>query len=1127
MSILDSFAWQIAQISHQKSQFLLVITANNHELNALREKVSFFHPHLNILEFPDWETLPYDHISPPSELVTQRLLTLSRLNQQSHGIIITTVTALAQRLAPRQYIESRIFQFSKQDQLDITALEKQLAHSGYQRVSQVRAIGEFAVRGSVLDAFAVGARLPFRLDLDMDKIENLWYFDPETQLTKTSCEQIRLIPPREFPHLEENINYFKVQWASIFGEDTCSSPVYQQLRPNTYPPGIEYYLPLFFEKTETLFDYLPSDTQWVSGISLNTQFDHFWQQLERRYEQLKFNKQRPILPPSQLYQMPSNLLEKLHHLPKLSIPEHLQPTALPSFANSQALKIFLETHTNRSDFTKILFCTPRPSQRENIIQALAKINYHPKFAESWMHFLETNEPVQITLSPLQNGFWLKNEAIIVIPAHYILLNTSNAPQAKHPSNSAAAPHQAFTLSQLLGLKKDAPVVHIDHGIGRYLGLEVLSTGEYQTEFITLAYANDTKLYVPITDIDQISPYRGQENPVLNALNTESWRKTKKKALSQLKDTAAELLEIYAKRAHSKGFAFKPPNEDYIAFANACGFETTPDQTKAIEHVIHDLCDNKPMDRLVCGDVGFGKTEVAMRAAFLAVQSGKQVAVLAPTTLLVDQHYRNFRDRFADWPITIEWLSRFRTSTENRIAQKNLAEGHVDIIIGTHALLSKKIQFKNLGLLIVDEEHHFGVQQKERLKSLKKEIDVLTLTATPIPRTLQSTLSGLRELSIIATPPIGRLPIQTFITPREPTLIREAILRELSRGGQVYFVHNHIVSLERVIRDLKKWVPEAHIIAAHGQLPEHELEERMTLFYQQHYNVLVCTSIIETGLDIPTANTLIVDRADHFGLAQLHQLRGRVGRSRHQAYAYFLTPHEAALTSQAKKRLEALGALTHLGSGFSLATHDLDIRGAGELLGEHQSGVIKGVGFSLYMELLEQTIEALKKGESVEEFSTLSKEIRIDLQLPAFIPSDYIPDVGIRLQYYKRLSQAKNLQELNTIQLELIEKRGMPPQQVHYLFELAELKWHAKFLSIQILEAGKKGGWIEFKDNLTIDPLRIIQLVQQDPKHFKLETNGTAGQQQRLKFIWDTSIENEHRIEAVKKVLTRLEKENIY
>lgn len=1114
---LDALAGWLTHLSQSNPHPILVLTQNNRQAEQLQGSLQFFAPTLKILNFPDWETLAYDKTSPPLGHTTQRLLTLNETLSFTQGILLTSAIGILQRLAPKHWIAAHSFQFSKNTSLDLQALQKRLTESGYQRVSQVLAPGEFANRGSILDFFPLGSRHAIRLDTDSETIDSLRYFSPETQEVNTPCDHIQITPAREFPLSEQGVQQFQKQWKQHWSDIT--SPLYQRLTKNSYPPGIEYYLPLFFEQTHTLLDYLPTHSHCVVLKSAQQQLYYVWQQIQTRYEQMRHDTTWPLLPPQKWCQSPEDLMQQLQQFSGTEIT--LAPCELTTQLNHLSLEqphLFKQMLATTLSGYKILFCAERPSEQENLLQQLKKINIAPTPYNCWPDFLKNNSRMGILLSPIMQSILLQEPKVALIPI--AALNTP-VEKSQIQTHLSSPKTQALSLRTSSELPVGAFTVHRDHGIGQYLGLELIKTSMQEAEFLALAYAEGAKLYVPITDIHLISRYNGLETPPLDHLNTERWQKTKRKALAQLRDVAAELLDIYAQRAATLGFAFPKPDEDYRTFEASFNFEETPDQKTAIAAVIHDLCCNQPMDRLICGDVGFGKTEIAMRAAFIAVQAGKQVAILTPTTLLAEQHYRKFQDRFANWPVQIDWISRFRTPAEGKVVLEKLRQGVIDIIIGTHTLLGKQIVFKELGLVIIDEEHHFGVHQKEHLKNLKANIDVLTLTATPIPRTLQMAFSGLRELSIIATPPIGRLAIKNVITQREPGIIREAILRELLRGGQVYFVHNRIQTLNKVAQEIAKWIPEARIAVAHGQLPEHELENRMSDFYQQRCNILVCTSIIETGLDIPTANTLIVDRAMHFGLAQLHQLRGRVGRARHQAYAYFLISNSEDLTRDAKKRLEALEGLGELGAGFNLASHDLDIRGAGELLGNQQSGVIHGIGISLYMELLEQTIKALKQGQEPLTHLLNPENITVELHLPALLPTDYLPDVSKRLHYYQSIAQALDTQTLDQIQIELIDRYGLLPKPAQYLFQITPLKWLAKTLGITKIEAGTKGGRLTFNPKTTQLHLPLlIQLIQSSPQKYQLKPASTSSIYQYLYFKSEDTTP-EQRIESIHQMLTQL------
>jgi len=1100
----SSLALAISQVAKKAHRPILVITADNLTANRLEEELNFFIPELEVFTFPDWETLPYDNFSPHQDLISQRLLTLSRLPTISQGILIVPITTLMQRISPKQFLEGNSFHFNRGDKINLDEMRRQLERSGYRCVTQVMEHGEFAIRGSILDLFPTGSPSPFRMDLFDDEIETIRTFDPETQRSIDIIDKINLLPAREFPLTEEAISHFRQTWREKFPGNPLACPIYEDVSQGFCPPGIEYYLPLFFPTTQLLFDYLPTNSFALLVGDIHKNAEHFWQEINERYEQCRYDVERPILPPTEIYVPVNDLFTIVNNFPLISLqPDTVAEGAgkfnfvtkkIPDIAinhkSEQPLEKLQNFLTETSD--KILFCAESAGRREVLMDLLNTIQLRPHTCNNWHEFLDTKETFNITVAPLDEGLSLTEPAITLIAeSQFFGMQVMQRRRRKAKAFDSDA-----IVRNLAELNIGAAVVHIDHGVGRYLGLQTLQVGDHETEFLTLEYADTNKLYVPVSSLHLISRYSGAdlEHAPLHHLGTGQWEKAKRKAQEQIRDVAAELLDIYARRAAHKGHAFSNPNGQYQAFSATFPFEETPDQQQAIEQVIQDMTAEKPMDRLICGDVGFGKTEVAMRAAFIAIQEGKQVAILVPTTLLAQQHYQNFKDRFADWPVQIEVISRFRSTQEQKNILDRLKLGTVDIVIGTHKLLQKDIQFKNLGLLIIDEEHRFGVQQKEKLKSLRSEVDILTLTATPIPRTLNLAMSGLRELSIIATPPARRLSIKTFVRERQSSLIREAIMRELLRGGQVYFLHNQVDTIEKTAQEIQELIPEARIGIAHGQLRERELERVMSDFYHQRFNVLVCTTIIETGIDVPSANTIIMDRADKFGLAQLHQLRGRVGRSHHQAYAYLMTPNKKVMTSDAIKRLDAIASLEDLGAGFTLATHDLEIRGAGELLGEQQSGNMHAIGFSLYVELLEHAVKALKSGKEPSLEKPLHTGTEVDLQISALIPEAYLADVHTRLVFYKRIANAPSSEALQEIQAEMIDRFGLLPEATKNLFRVTEIKFKAQSLGIKKIDASAQGGRIEFSEKPNIDPATIIHFIQRYPQQYKLE--GPS----RLKFI---------------------------
>lgn len=1085
----------IAEAARNAQRFTLLLTDNSQSAERLKEELAFFAPELPVLHFPDWETLPYDVFSPHQDIISQRIATLYQLPQLQQGILVVPINTALHRLAPKSFMIDASLMLDVGQKLDVEQMRSRLQASGYQCVDTVYEHGEFAVRGALLDLFPMGSETPYRIDLFDDEIETLRTFDPESQRSIEQVDSIRLLPAREFPLDKQARSAFRARFREHFDVDFRRCPIYQDLSGDIIPAGIEAYLPLFFEDTSTLFDYLPSDAQVFSMQGVDAAVEAFWQDIRSRYEERRGDIERPLLAPAHLFLAIDEYYAALKNHPRIVIDaqeiapgvgrERLPVHAFPDLSlDARAaeplskIKEFLTQFTGRT-----LFTVETAGRREVLLELLQRIEVQPDEVTSWEDFLTSEIKIAICVVPIEAGLLLDD--IALIPESALL--GQRVMQRRRREKNRDANHENV-IRNLTELREGAPVVHIDHGVGRYQGLVTLEIENQSTEFLMLEYADQAKLYVPVANLHLIARYTGSDDSSapLHRLGTEQWQKAKRKAAEQVRDVAAELLNIYAMRAARKGFAFTNPGLDYNTFSAAFPFEETPDQQVAIDHVRNDMLSGKPMDRLICGDVGFGKTEVAMRAAFIAVHSGKQVAVLVPTTLLAQQHYNSFRDRFADWPVQVEVMSRFKTSKETNQALSNLADGETDIIIGTHKLLQSDVKFKDLGLVIIDEEHRFGVRQKEKLKALRSEVDILTLTATPIPRTLNMAFAGMRDMSIIATPPARRLSVRTFVMQREDAVIKEALLRELLRGGQVYFLHNDVKTIEKCAADLAALVPEARIGIGHGQMHERELEQVMADFYHNRYNVLVASTIIETGIDIPNANTIIIDRADKFGLAQLHQLRGRVGRSHHQAYAYLLTPPKRSMTVDAQKRLEAISEAQDLGAGFMLATHDLEIRGAGELLGDGQSGEIQAIGFTLYMEMLERAVESIQKGGDIDLEQPLDSGIDINLRIPALIPDEYLPDVHTRLILYKRISSAKNSNDLKDLQVEMIDRFGLLPDPAKNLIRVTELKLQAEALGILKVDAGPHGGRIEFSSDTCVDPIKLIKLIQSQPNHYRFE-----------------------------------------
>ncbi|MAL91763.1 MAG: transcription-repair coupling factor [Pseudomonas sp.] len=1084
----------IAEAANNAERFTLLLTADSQSSERLQEELAFFAPELPVLHFPDWETLPYDLFSPHQDIVSQRIATLYQLPELSHGVLVVPITTALHRLAPKRFLLGSSLVLDVGQKLDVEQMRLRLEAAGYRCVDTVYEHGEFAVRGALIDLFPMGSALPYRIDLFDDEIETLRTFDPENQRSIDKVESIRLMPAREFPLKKEAVTGFRARFRERFDVDFRRCPIYQDLSTGITPAGIEYYLPLFYEETATLFDYLPEDSQVFSLPGIEQAAEQFWNDVRNRYEERRVDPERPLLPPAELFMPVEDCFARLKLWPRVVASqqdvepgigrERFPAQALPELAiESKAseplskLRQFLDGFPGR-----VLFTAESAGRREVLLELLARLKLRPQEVEGWDGFLASEERLAIAIAPLDEGLLLDEVALVAESP----LFGQRVMQRRRREKSRDGGNNV--IKNLTELREGAPVVHIDHGVGRYQGLVTLEIEGQAQEFLLLQYADEAKLYVPVASLHLIARYTGSDDALapLHKLGSETWQKAKRKAAEQVRDVAAELLDIYARRAARQGYAFKDPQVDYETFAAGFPFEETPDQQAAIDAVREDLLSAKPMDRLVCGDVGFGKTEVAMRAAFIAVHGGKQVGVLVPTTLLAQQHYNSFRERFADWPVRVEVMSRFKSAKEVQNAITELAEGKIDILIGTHKLLQDDVKFSNLGLVIIDEEHRFGVRQKEQLKALRSEVDILTLTATQIPRTLNMSIAGMRDLSIIATPPARRLSVRTFVMEANNPTIKEALLRELLRGGQVYYLHNDVKTIEKCAADLQALVPEARIAIGHGQMRERDLEQVMSDFYHKRFNVLVASTIIETGIDVPSANTIIIERADKFGLAQLHQLRGRVGRSHHQAYAYLLTPPRKAMTDDAQKRLEAIANAQDLGAGFVLATHDLEIRGAGELLGEGQSGQIQAVGFTLYMEMLERAVKAIRKGEQPNLEQPLGGGPEINLRLPALIPEDYLPDVHARLILYKRIANAADEDGLKELQVEMIDRFGLLPEPTKNLVRLTLLKLQAEKLGITKIDAGPQGGRIEFSADTSVDPMVLIKLIQSQPNRYKFE-----------------------------------------
>jgi len=1066
---------------------LCVVTAEPADAQRLADELPFFSPELRVSVFPDWETLPYDTFSPHQDLISERLSTLWRIHENDVDVVLLPATTALTRLAPPSFMAGTTFRFKQKTKLNEAALKSQLTLAGYNHVSQVMSPGEYAVRGSLIDLYPMGSAVPYRVDLFDDEIDSIRTFDPDTQRSLYPVPQVQLLPGREFPMDEDARMRFRERWRERIEGDPTKSRIYKDIAQGIATAGIEYYLPLFFDETATVFDYLGNTAMLVLHGEVDEALQRFWTDTRERHRFLQHDPDRPILPPEALFQPREEFFTRAngHAVLVLRGPDPVEwARPLPDVSvdrGSPEPLSSLQTHLDKTPF-RVLLVAESEGRRESLLELLRDHRIDVPSVSTLTEFVTGDEKVAIAAAPLAAGFhWHEPAESVDIQFLTETELFASAPSTRRRRKQEQVSNVDALIKDLSELKVGDPVVHASHGIGRYQGLLHIDLGEGPSEFLHLEYADKATLYVPVAQLHLISRYTGvsAEEAPLHKLGSGQWDKARRKAAEQVRDTAAELLNLYAQRAAREGMAHRFSPQDYEAFAASFGFEETADQSAAIHAVIQDMISPKPMDRLVCGDVGFGKTEVALRAAFVAVHAGKQVALLAPTTLLAEQHYQTIADRFGKWPVKVAELSRFRTAKEVKGALEGIEDGTIDIVVGTHKLLSKDVKFKRLGLLIIDEEHRFGVRHKEAIKAMRANVDVLTLTATPIPRTLGMALEGLRDLSVIATAPQRRLAIKTFVRTETKGVIREAVLRELKRGGQVYFLHNEVETIENRRNHLAELLPEARIAVAHGQMPERELERVMREFTSQRFNVLLCSTIIETGIDVPSANTIVITRADKFGLAQLHQLRGRVGRSHHQAYAYLLVPDVEVLTKQASQRLQAIQDMEELGSGFYLAMHDLEIRGAGEVLGDNQSGNMMEVGFQLYNEMLAEAVRSLKAGKEPDLLNPANVATDVNLHVPALLPDAYCGDVHARLSLYKRLASAERPEHLDKLLEEVTDRFGKLPNQAQALFDVHRLRVLAKPYGVIKIDAGPKLMSITFKPNPPIDAMRIIELVQKN------------------------------------------------
>jgi len=1105
----------------QSGQSVLVITATPQATQQIYSALTFFmgtqngEKNSSVLQFPDYETLAYDFFSPGEDLISDRLRTLFQLGMGEPSICLASIGTMMQKLAPPEFVVGGSLSLKVGGTFDMELKRRQLTDAGYRHAETVTEHGQFAIRGSLLDVFPMGQDLPLRIDLFDDEVETIRRFDPDTQLTVEKINEVEVLPGREFGLTKEDINRFKNNWYDRFDGDASQSQVFQAVSKGFSPQGVESYLPLFHDSMASLFDYIPDNCLLFLDPEIASAAESHWQDISERREQLSGNLDRPLLETTETFIPAAEVLRLSKEYARVEWGKQTEPLfgALPDIGlKHQADTPSEDLQKLISETDKTLLIAETAGRREVLSELLGRDSISALYFESFQEFLDADDSLGICVSSVEQGFTTVDKKLAVVTENELLSEKVRQPKSQKSGKQSWADSEHI-IRNLTELRIGAPVVHIEHGVGRYRGLETLKVNGQTNEFLYLEYAGENKLYVPVGSLNLISRYTGADvdTAPLNKLGSEQWDKAKRKAREQIRDTAAELLDIYARRMAKPGFAFdsifQSPEAEYQRFCDEFPFEETEDQITTMKSVENDMATARAMDRLVCGDVGFGKTEIAMRAAFIAANTNKQVLILVPTTLLARQHYDSFRDRFANWPMRIDTVSRLRTTKEQNQVMDQFADGKIDILIGTHKLLTDAVKTDRLGLLVIDEEHRFGVRQKEKLKSLKAEVDILTLTATPIPRTLNMAMASVRDLSIIATPPAKRLAVKTFVRTYEKAIVREAIQREMLRGGQVYFLHNEVRSIERAAEELRELMPECRIAVAHGQMRERDLESIISDFYHHRFDVLICSTIVETGIDIPNANTMIIERADKFGLAQLHQLRGRVGRSHHQAYAYLLTPDVRSLTSDAEKRLEAIQAADHLGSGFTLATHDLEIRGAGELLGDNQSGQIHAIGFELYQQMLEQAVKSLQAGKKVTDIDIEDNSVEVNLNASALIPDDYLPDVNGRLQLYKRIAAAETEEQLRELQVEMIDRFGLLPEQIKLLIRQQCIKQQAAKLGIRKIDCGERGGKLHFEKEPNIDPMKLIELVQQQPGVFRFDgqtgfrfTKNTDNSEQRFDFV---------------------------
>ncbi|MBV9262606.1 MAG: transcription-repair coupling factor [Pseudolabrys sp.] len=1111
---------------------LLVVCRDGQRMQTLSRALAFFAPDIDVLEFPAWDCLPYDRVAPNAVFVAQRMTTLSRLSRvksrERPVVLLTTINAILQRVAPHDYLMRNALSVAPGNVLGMAGVIDWLELNGFSRASNVREAGDYAVRGGILDLFPPGMDCPVRLDFFGDAIETIRSFDPQTQISESRLSGLDLVPAAEFQLVTDTIRKFRTSYVAQFGASTPDDLLYAAVTEGRRYPGMEHWLPLFHDRLETLFDFVADTPIVLEPQALDAARERFAQisdYYDARIQALRDGISPPYRPlsPDRLYLTEREWDERLASVARVD----LSPFAAPESAD--AIDMGVRVGYN--------FAADRAAPNSNVFAALAKhvaslqrdqkrvvialwsegarerirhvlIEHEMRNlanVESWQDAIGLPRPdVALAVLGVEQGF--ETDDVAVLSEQDILGDRLVRPRR-------AAKRAENFIAEATSLAPGDIVVHVDHGIGRFVGLQAIEAMGSPHDCLEIHYAEETKLYLPVENIDLLSRYGTEPaNVELDRLGGGNWQARKARMKSRIREIAGELIKVAAERQLREAPRLTVPAGAYDEFCAGFPYEETEDQRAAIDATLHDLTAGRPMDRLVCGDVGFGKTEVALRAAFVTALSGKQVAVIVPTTLLSRQHFKTFAERFHGFPVNVAQASRLVSATELAKVKSGLTDGSIDIVIGTHALLGRNVRFKDLGLLIVDEEQHFGVSHKEKLKQLRSEVHVLTLTATPIPRTLQLALTGVRELSIIASPPVDRLAVRTFVSPFDQVVVREALLRERYRGGQSFYVCPRIEDLAGARDFLAKNVPEVKVAVAHGQMPPATLDDVMSAFYEGRYDVLLSTTIIESGLDIPTANTLIVHRADRFGLAQLYQLRGRVGRSKLRAYALLTLPVQGKITLQAERRLEVLQSLDMLGAGFQLASHDLDIRGAGNLLGDEQSGHIKEIGFELYQQMLEEAVLSLKAGVTAPVADRWSPQITIGT--PVLIPDDYVPDLSVRLALYRRLAEIEDESDIESFAAELVDRFGPLPAEVEHLLQVVAIKSLCRHANVEKIEAGPKGIVLAFRDNIFANPDGLIAYIHERGSEARVRPD------QKLVFFEDWDVP-ERRLKGTRVILRHL------